>query len=76
MELHELRDKSQFPAFYEGRKLTNAKDKMEFLIKAMGIRMLRSDSNMTDEEKLSTLQQYVLQSWDRRPPTPLSGACV
>jgi hypothetical protein len=73
MELREVRDKSQFPAFFESRNLSSPREKVSFLIKEMDIRAMRSGSNMTDEEKLSTLQQYALLSWDRRPSADHAG---
>jgi hypothetical protein len=76
MELNELRNENQFPAFYKDKNLTNTEDKIEFLTREMDIRLIHNASSMSDEENLANLQQCALESWDRRPPEPLSGARV
>lgn len=69
MELKEVRNKVQFNDFYKSRNLTTTEQKIEFLIKEMGILCSYSDEEFTKDEELSTLQQYALYSWDRQSHT-------
>lgn len=65
MRLQDVREKSQFEAFYAANNLKTSKQKIDFLKKEMGIIASHSIENLTEDEEISTLQQFALYDWDR-----------
>ena len=71
MELRDIRDESQFPAFYSEKGLTDMPSQIKFLMEEMGILFVRCGGQWTEEERLKNLEQHALESWDRIPATRL-----
>ena len=67
MELRDIKNKSQFPSFYESKGLKNDSDKIKFLTQEMGILFSRYGGEWTEKEELLNLEQHALESWDRIP---------
>ena len=65
MLLNEVHDYSEFGKFYAVNNLETIQSRINYLIKVMGILYIRhSNSNVTPEEELMTLEQHALQGWD------------
>lgn len=64
IKLQEVKDREGFFSFYKENNLSSYEDKINFLQKEVGI-ICDTNPDFSLEEELSTLEQYVLYSWDK-----------
>lgn len=67
-DLREITAEDQFESYYAAKGLTNTADKIKHLRDAMKIRAVRYENNLTDEEKLTGLEEAALYGYWRVLP--------